>query len=528
MTHFWSSLAWRGRLYRLEDLYQGPTDPVFLRDISRLEDMMAASGEMLVGGMKPLTTRQALSVRLLVWLQLWMATHVSARPQLKSSAEQALRRLTTCRGKIEAQIRLFLHHFDTPQDWCDSVKRHLGEGDAMDGEDIADGWMTRLEIETQLSEVAAMSMVGGPSDGLRAADRAGRETTADLMSQAMIRGLPDVDVVFRRRAKRAVQTHLSSSQLDASSMARDAALDVAKKRAPELVAAWIEGSLEQKHCWHDRYAVTTPTPVLSRQEAHARTMAALAYLHPDIARSARLIRRRGWLKTPQGRGGGYTLPVMFDNQDRCLTGPHVQAPFDGTITGLQTLAHELGHGVHAWLARAQGIWFADAGWAVCEAMALSAEIMSIRHDREQFKRQILTMLVHQPALALFEQNLSCAADDQPVDAIWLDSMRTIYGSQIDFAGYEAFWRRHTMMLTNADYARAYVLGWALAQYGVRQCDEAGPRAQQTYMEVMQAGGRIGFDQACVMFGVDDVEDLLNDAYDQALTVMRSDKRRETS
>ena len=139
----------------------------------------------------------------------------------------------------------------------------------------------------------------------------------------------------------------------------------------------------------------------------------------------------------------------------------------------------------------------------------------MKDDNAALADQDFAMLVHQPAIGMFERELGVSEAEIPADAIWLNALRAHYGEEISLKGYGPFWRRHSSTISAPGYPMSYLLGWVLAEYISGRSGEAFKKLEQPFLDLLKAGGNIGFDEAASMFGARNVEELFHRAYDRA-------------
>ncbi len=106
---------------------------------------------------------------------------------------------------------------------------------------------------------------------------------------------------------------------------------------------------------YDRYVpVTAPVETtISWAEAKEIVLASYAAFSPEMADIASRFFTNGWihaLPMPGKRNGAFAHPVVPSSH------PYVFLNFTGSRRDVMVLAHELGHGVHQYLARAQGLF----------------------------------------------------------------------------------------------------------------------------------------------------------------------------
>lgn len=531
MAFRWFKMLQTGRPKPLERLYQGPLDPHLMRDMRRLSEMVAQLVSEQVDLATPPFPRieqaAGLAARLRSYQQLWLSLTPHARKDLRRAAIKNLSVLGAERVQIQA---LLLNRVSRGDDaapaWVEMMRRRgwsvlpwraaIGLAEAPE-HDADAAWVRRFDLDQSLAAAAGESGLGRMARELGAPTRKARREAASALEAVYLRAQGDFETSFRSAARLGMKSGVLDNRLDAGVGALDRALSIARTRAPRLGAIWARRWREAHGAaaWFDRFETRLEAPSFTTAEARMKVLACLDMLHPRARKSAEALIRSGWLHQPEGRGGGFTTPVLFNHKMEDDFGPLVHAPHDGTIQSARTLAHELAHGVHADMSRRKGPLLADAGWALSETIALTCETLLLRDHPVSLSAQDFFMLAHQPAIALFERELAKAETEACVDDIWIDALRALYGPDISLDGYRSFWRRRTATISSPGYAVAYVLGWALAQHVGAKLTSGDEETREALFDVLKAGGEMGYEDAAARFGVEDIGRMLNAAYDVA-------------
>ncbi|MFC7292526.1 peptidase M3A and M3B thimet/oligopeptidase F [Hirschia litorea] len=519
-------------------LYQGPVDPKLLRDKKRLQAMVQALVASHLADKSHLFSdlEQAYSLlhRIRLFLHLYLALTDNLKEELEDKSLTILNELNTERVQLQAlSIWSVSNATDAPQLWKAAQRRRgvsvmpwrAAVSFAEQAHFASDHhWICQYRYDKALHEMAlrhgGLSQMGA---GLRDTDAQVRENASRQMNAWLKDMGVEGEELFRLQAKLARKKRFNFAGIDASEKTLEIARRVALERGPRLSKAYYEFKCRtqkvkgEKPVWHDRYVEdeNTPHQNMAWRDVKERVLSCISALHNDVGKAANRLISSNNLIQPQGRGGGFTTPVFYNHKRRIEAGPFIYAPFDGSGDSARTLAHELGHGVHAYLSAQLGPMQCDGGWAVAETIALTFEHLCLADDREALADQDFAMLVHQPAIAMFERELGVVDNDIPVDAIWISALRGHYGADVSLQGYEPFWRRHSSTLSMPGYPMAYLLGWALAGYVGQRIEGYEERMKQPLLDVLKAGGNLGFDEAASILGVRDMGELIHGAFDRA-------------
>jgi oligoendopeptidase F len=257
---------------------------------------------------------------------------------------------------------------------------------------------------------------------------------------------------------------------------------------------------------YDRYAAL---PAAERHyswtEARDIVLAAYGRFHPRMAEIAGLFFEKGWIDAGVHRGkrGG-----AFSSSTVPSVHPYVLVNYQGTGEDVMTLAHELGHGVHQYLARDRGVLAQNTPLTTAETASVFGETLVFNDllERESDPRVVLSMIVReiessfatvfrQVAMNRFEQAVHTARrtegelTTERVSALWLETQRAMFGSSVTLTeDYGIWWSYVTHFIHVPGYVYAYAFGDLLVRALYRRFLAAGPDFPQAYLGMLAAGG----------------------------------------
>ncbi|GAB4457854.1 MAG: M3 family oligoendopeptidase [Anaerolineae bacterium] len=257
---------------------------------------------------------------------------------------------------------------------------------------------------------------------------------------------------------------------------------------------------------YDRYA---PLPAADQRytwdEGRALVLDAYGQFHPRMAQIAEMFFEYGWIDAavrPGKRGGAYsssTVPSVH---------PYVFLNYQALPRDVMTLAHELGHGVHQYLAREQGILQADTPLTTAEMASTFGEalVFSALMARESDPQVRLAMLTgkledsfatvfRQVAMNRFEDAIHNArrregelTTDQFCD-LWLETQRAMFSDSVTLTDdYGIWWSYIPHFIDVPGYVYAYAFGELLVLALYARYQQAGAGFADGYIEVLRAGG----------------------------------------
>ena len=256
----------------------------------------------------------------------------------------------------------------------------------------------------------------------------------------------------------------------------------------------------------DRYApLEADAPLVPWPAARATVLEAYGAFSPRMRDIADEFFTGRWIDAEgrEGKRGG-----AFSASTVPSAHPYVLLSYLGHPRDVMTLAHELGHGVHQYLARPRGYLQADTALTMAETASVFGEMLVFDRlrRREQSREARLALLCgfieeafgtvfRQIALTRFEQGLHAARRNEGelssarIGDIWLEVNAALYGDAITLTdGYRWWWAYIPHFIHSPFYCYAYGFGelLVLALYELYQ--EQGPDFVPRYLDLLASGG----------------------------------------
>ena len=292
---------------------------------------------------------------------------------------------------------------------------------------------------------------------------------------------------------------------------------------------------------YDRYAPTAETAAfVSWDTARETVTAAYADFDGEMGAIVERFFDERWIDAPPepGKRGG-----AFSHGAVPSAHPYILMNYTGQLRDVQTLAHELGHGVHQYLARDQGVYHADTPLTTAETASVFGEMLTFQRtigalddpaDRlallvEKIDDTMATVF-RQVTMNRFESRIHTHRRERgeltPDDFAghWMDTQAAMYGDSVSLTdGYRRWWSYIPHFVHTPGYVYAYAFGelLVLALYARYQAE--GPGFARHYRDLLAAGGsdwphvlvgRLGIDLRDPGFwdrGLDAVEVLVAEA-----------------
>jgi oligoendopeptidase F len=278
---------------------------------------------------------------------------------------------------------------------------------------------------------------------------------------------------------------------------------------------------QEKLMWWDRNAPLSAED--SREypweEAVDMVLAAYEGFSPEIGEVARKFFDNNWIDVPPRKGkrfGAFAHPTTPSAH------PYLMLNYMGKVRDVMTLAHELGHGVHQYLARKQGALIAPTSLTLSETASVFGEQLTFRsllkQEPDPTKRKMLiagkvedmiNTVVRQIAYCDFETQLHDARrkgelSPEQISAIWQQVSQESLGPSIDLSeGYQCTWSYIPHFLHSPFYVYAYAFGDCLVN-SLYQCYASGKVSdfEAKYIELLSAGGAKWHKELLAPFGLD--------------------------
>ena len=385
--------------------------------------------------------------------------------------------------------------------------------------------MSAVEVDGQPLEIA-LSRLQHP-------DREVRRTTAEAVTEALQPGLRTRAYIFNTLAlDKSVDDRLRNytSWIQSRNLSNEAsdesveALVQAVQKRYEIARRWYR--LKAKLLGIDRLAdydriapVVDDEQRVGWQEARSMVLESYDAFSPDLGALAGQFFERSWIDAPvrPGKRGGafcaYTVPSVH---------PYVLLNWTARRRDVLTLAHELGHGVHAALAREQGLFQQGTPLTLAETASVFGEqlvfgrLLDEAQDAESrlallaeaMEGQIATVF-RQIAMNRFEHALHTARRSEgelAVDRIgelWAASQEELLGDAVEVTeGYRSWWSYVPHFVNTPGYVYAYAYGQLLAMSVYRRYEDEGDSFVPSYLELLRAGGSRSPEELGATVGID--------------------------
>ncbi len=271
---------------------------------------------------------------------------------------------------------------------------------------------------------------------------------------------------------------------------------------------------------YDRYAPIAKNETrVSWDDARTMVLESFGDFDSGMAHIAARFFDEKWIDAairPGKRGGAYsasTVPSVH---------PYVFMNYDGKLRDVQTLAHELGHGVHQYLSREQGILQCDTPLTTAETASVFAEMLVFKKilrqlDDPREKLALITSKIDDTIATVFRQVSMNRFEDAMHTArrnegelssddfsrMWRTTQTALYGDSVELTSdYDIWWCYIPHFLHTPGYVYAYAFGELLVLALYDRYEKGQPEFQEQYLELLKAGGSDWPEKLIGKLGVD--------------------------
>jgi oligoendopeptidase F len=421
-------------------------------------------------------------------------------------------RLAFCRHHLESARRYRSHLLSEPEERVLADKATTGKS----------AWARLFSELTSTIEVdvdgEAISLEEGLSR-LQSPDRERRRSSAEAVTAALEPGVRTRAFVFNTLLAdknvddrlRRYDGWLASRNLEneASDESVQALVDAVVNRY-DIPQRWY--ALKARLLGVDRLADYDRAASIAESEdvfgwGHACDVVLDAYssFSPQLAEIAQRFLDESWIDAPMRPGKrpgafcAYTVPSHH---------PYVLLNWTARRRDVLTLAHELGHGLHAYLAREQGVFHQSTPLTLAETASVFGEtvtfgrLLAETSDpaarlallAESLEGQIATVF-RQIAMNRFEDAVHLERRErgelsvEKFGDLWASTQEDMLGPTVEVTeGYRTWWSYIPHFIATPGYVYAYAYGQLLALSVYRQYEERGAEFVPAYLELLSRGG----------------------------------------
>ncbi|MEZ5170078.1 MAG: M3 family oligoendopeptidase [Acidimicrobiia bacterium] len=435
-------------------------------------------------------------------------------------------RLAFCRHHLESTRRYRPHLLSEPEEILLSEKAVTGRSAWTR---LFDELTSAVEVDLEGSPVSleeGLSRLASPvrSDRRQAADAVSAALEPGLRTRVFVYNTLLADKATDDRLRR-YPNWISSRNLsnEASDESVAALIDAVTNRY-DIPQRWYSLKAEllglNRLADYDRMAsVVDEDARFGWAEASSIVLDAYTSFSEEMAGVAQRFFHENWIDAPVRAGKrpgafcAYTVPSRH---------PYVLLNWTGRRRDVLTLAHELGHGIHAYLARPQGVFHQSTPLTLAETASVFGETVTFGRllaettdprDRlallaESLEGQIATVF-RQIAMNRFEDAAHTARREEGelsperFAQLWTSTQTDMLGDTVEITeGYRNWWSYVPHFMGTPGYVYAYAYGQLLALSVYRRYEEQGDGFVPDYVRLLAAGGSMAPEDLGRIVGVD--------------------------
>ncbi len=258
---------------------------------------------------------------------------------------------------------------------------------------------------------------------------------------------------------------------------------------------------------YDRYApLFEAEEIITYPEAQRTVLDAFGDFSPEMRRRAAEFFDKHWIDAPamKGKEGGAFCSYVTPD-----THPYVLLNYLGRMKDVMTLAHELGHGVHASLSRAQSLLNFHGTLPLAELASTFGEMLvfekvtaqaSLKDKLALYAEKIegaFATIPRQTAMYRFEQAIhehrrtKGELTTEEFGEHWQREVQLMFGDSVALGDEHRLWWSYIgHFIGSPFYVYAYSFGELLVLSLYRQSKKEGPAFAAKYLAMLEAGGSL--------------------------------------
>lgn len=258
---------------------------------------------------------------------------------------------------------------------------------------------------------------------------------------------------------------------------------------------------------YDRYAPlpSLPDQLIPWEKCREMVLDGFRAFSPEMADIATLFFEQNWIHAPLldgKRGGAFSHPAVPD------ANPFVLVNYTGTLRDISTVAHELGHGIHQYLAKEKGYFNSDTPLVLAETASVFAELLifhkqldSLENPAEkraficQKLESIFATVFRQISMNRFEDMIhnqrreKGEVSTEDLSSLWMSSQEAMFGDSVTLGEhYRLWWAYIPHFLHTPGYVYSYAFGELLVLALYRLYETEGEDFIPKYLHLLSEGG----------------------------------------
>jgi oligoendopeptidase F len=279
--------------------------------------------------------------------------------------------------------------------------------------------------------------------------------------------------------------------------------------------------LGKKHLeyWDRNAPLDLKTEKITWNDAKEIVLEAYNQFCPEMSKIAEKFFDNSWIdaEVRDGKDGG-----AFSLSATPKTHPYILMNYQGKLRDVMTLAHELGHGVHQYLAAKQGFLISQTPLTLAETASVFGEQLTFQKILENQKNpaqkrliiaakveDMLNTVIRQISFLEFEKQIHNARKNgeislEQICQFWMQTQKESLGPIFKFdEEYQYFWSYIPHFIHSPFYVYSYAFGDCLVNslYGIYKQQKV-KNFTDKYLEMLKSGGSKHHKELLAPFNLD--------------------------
>lgn len=243
------------------------------------------------------------------------------------------------------------------------------------------------------------------------------------------------------------------------------------------------------------------------EEGKATVLDAYDSFSPELAGIAQRFFDENWIDAPVRESkspGAFCAYTVAEHH------PYILLNWTGRSRDVATLAHELGHGLHAYLARPQGDFHQSTPLTLAETASVFGETVTSNRllasmDDPNARFALLATTLEDSIATVFRQTAMFKFESEVHNErrtvgelstarfgeLWAQTQTEMLGDAVDFTSeYRSWWSYIPHFIATPGYVYAYAFGQLFALSVYAQYEAKGAAFVPSYLELLKAGGSL--------------------------------------
>ena len=272
---------------------------------------------------------------------------------------------------------------------------------------------------------------------------------------------------------------------------------------------------------YDRYAPlpSLPDKLVPWQKCKEMVLDGFRSFSPEMADIGAMFFDQNWIHAPLldgKRGGAFAHPAVPD------ANPYILVNYTGNLRDVSTVAHELGHGIHQYLAKEKGYFNSDTPLVLAETASVFAELLIFHKqldslddpaEKQAFTCQklesIFATVFRQISMNRFEDMIHTQRrkkgeiSTEDLSTLWMTSQEAMFGDAVTLGDhYKTWWSYIPHFLHTPGYVYSYAFGELLVLALYRIYKKEGDAFIPKYIHLLSEGGSKSPAELLTPFNID--------------------------